>query len=284
MDNLILTMIVAHKKYGDAIGFTKDDINNIIKKHNYLNNIRCNEIGSIVLWENKYIDNVTFAKHMDIEIIDDKMCLVVNNFGDVLSKKDYETEIAILDGEDETWGTSYYDVDIDDYSGDYNEDTLKAILDNCIKNEYEIDDEVITAENTKIVDSVIYFKDEELLDYIDELDDLKIDLSWGIIEAQADADRNEAYEKIKGYFESAVGDFQWKDDKLIIKLDVDINDVKHFLKESYGDYEFDQENYGNLQSILNEMEYFDIDTPDYNYLYGTIDEDYLNEYTQNRLA
>jgi hypothetical protein len=286
MDNLILTMIVTYEKYGDAIGFNKDDIDNIIKRFNYLKNIRCNETGYIVLWQNKYIDDDTFANYMDIKFIDDKMCLVVNNFSDVLSKKDYETEIIILNGEDDPWETEYYDVDIDNYFSDYSDDTLQAIIDYCIKNDLEIEDEAITTENTKIVESTIYFKDKELLDYIDEdsLDDLKNKLNWAVVEAQADADRNEAYEKIKVYFEDKVGAYEWKDNKLIIKLDVDIEDVKYFLNEGYGEYEFEQENYGNLKSILNEMEYFDIDTPDYNYIYGTIDNDILNEYTQNRLS
>jgi hypothetical protein len=286
MDNLILTMMVAHEEYGDAIGFNKDDIDNIIKSYNYLKKISCNETGYIVLWQNKYIDDDTFANYMDIKFIDDKMCLVVNNFSDVLSKKDYETEIKILDGEDDPWETDYYDVDIDNYFSDYSDDTLQAIIDYCIKNDLEIEDEAITTENTKIVESTIYFKDKELLDYIDEdsLDDLKNKLNWAVVEAQADADRNEAYEKIKVYFEDKVGAYEWKDNKLIIKLDVDIEDVKYFLNECYGEYEFEQENYGNLQSVLNDMEYFDIDTPDYNYIYGTIDNDMLNEYTQNRLS
>jgi hypothetical protein len=285
MDNLILTMIVAHDDYGDSLGFTKTDIDNIMNKYNYLNNIGCNEKGHIILWQHKYISDDVFAKYMDVKIVDNDIYLVARNFGDILSEKKYETEIAILDGETEPWDTNYYDADIDYHEDKYTDDTLQAIIDHCVKNGLEIEDELITNENTKIVDSTIYFNDEKLLNYIDDdsLDDLKNALSWGIIEAQESANQDEIYTKLKDSFESNIGDIKWEENKLIIKLNVDMEEVLDFLTDSYNTYDFEDENYGDLKSILNEMDYFDIDTPDYNYIYGTIDKETLNEYTKNRL-
>jgi len=285
MDNLILTMIVAHDNYGDDIGYTSSDIENIIKKYDYINKIRCNELGWIILWKHKYIDDEKFSKLMGVKFIDGSFYLVEKNFDDILDSKKYESEIKILDGEYDDYNYSFYDIDID--YDDYNEDTLNAIIEYCDSNGLDIDDELITKENTKIVDSEIFFNDEKLLDFIDEdsLDDLKNQLCWGAIEAQESADMDEIYQKLKNSFTEKVGEYEWKNDKLYVKLDnISMNDVYDFLIESYGQYEFEEENYGSLFYILKEMEVFDIDTPDYNYIYGTIDKEILNDYTQNRLS
>ena len=67
-------------------------------------------------------------------------------------------------------------------------------------------------------------------------------------------------------------------------MDVDISDVKSELKDWHGDYDFETEDYGSLEAILNEMEYFKFDKPYYDHIYGDIDNDYLNELTRDRLS
>lgn len=286
MDDLILSMIVGYGKYGDILGFNKSDIDNFINKYNYLENINCNERGYILLWKNKYINNEQFGKYMEIEFKDDKIYLVTDDFSDILGK-DYDTEISILNGESDSYTGNIYDNDVSNYWNDYDEDTIKSIYDYCIKNELEIEGEVITKENTKIENGDIFFNDESLSNYIDDedgLSELKDELNFAICEAQESADIDEIYQKVKNAFIDEVGEYKWIGDKLYIELDKNIIDeVEEHLVDTYGEFDFDTEDFGFMLPILKDMEKFDFRTPNYDHIYGTIDNDVLNELTINRL-
>jgi hypothetical protein len=296
-------MLVAYEDYGDELGFTKDDIDNLIKEHKILNNIDCNERGWIILWKNKYISNETFAKHMDLEYdavppftAKKNFWIIADDFEDLLSRK-YEFEAKILDGDYDWNYGDFYDVDVDQHFSDYDQKTLEAIIEYCDKKGFEIenDDEesiLMTKENMKIVDNQIIINDNiKLVDVLDQLDDLDQILNNAICEAQESADQDEVYKKIEQSFIDEVGEYTRKIfkingqeiEKLLVRFDGDWFDIENELKDTYGDYEFQQENYGNLRSILSENDKFNFRTPDYNYIYGSIDDVTLNEYTQNRL-
>lgn len=317
MYELILSMIKANSEYENDLNFTKADIENFMNKYNFKNEIKeSNELGWIVLWDNKYITNEEFAKLMDIEYYDNNYWLIVDSFDSILSDK-YETEIKVLDQDDDWWNSSdyYENNDIDSYYWHrYTEDTLKEIIEFCVNQGIEIengdgDDELMTDENTYLAPDKhdkqnIYFKYEngdevELSSLLDEdgLDELKNALNNAICEAQDYADRDEVETKIIKEFESSIGFFKReyvkkKDykgvekevEKISIRLDnLDFNNVESFLQDEYNEYDFETSNYGDLLHILKEMEYFEFDTPDYNYIYGSIDNDMLNEITVDKL-
>jgi len=319
MYDLILSMIKANEDYENELNFTKSDIVNFMKKYNFKSEIEeCNEIGWIILLRNKYITNEEFAKLMDVEYKEDKFWLVIDSFDNILSDK-YETEIKILNQNDdnEWWDVcNYYEVsDIESYYWSiYTEDTLKNIIKYCIDNGIEIEnedgkDELMTDENTYLKQDKkgindIYFKYENgeevnlssLLDD-DEFEELKTILNSSICEAQDDADKSEIYNDIMKEFESSIGvikrdtikqiNYKGEEhdiDKIYINLDkLKLSDVESFLQDDYEEYDFESKNYGSLIHILKEMEYFEFRTPDYNNVYGSIDNDILNEYTLDRL-
>jgi len=297
MIDLVLTMIAAYDDYETELGFTKDDINNIIKKYKALDDLKeSNEIGWIILWKNKYISNEIFAKLMDVEYEDKDFWIVCDNFDDVLSKE-YETEIEILDGNLDWEPGETYDVELYYHWNSFTEETLKDIVKFCIDKGFEIDDELMTEENTIFKDGDIYFigSDDEkrIYDLLndDELEDLKSSLNIAICEAQESADQSEMYRAVKKAFINSVGEYKYKtinvdgkdEEKLYIRMDIDWVDIESRLKDEYGDFDFDTENYGSLLYILKEYEYFDFRVPDYDRLSGSIDDDIMNEYIQNRL-
>lgn len=308
MQDLILTMIKANQDYENELNFTKSDIDNFIKEYNFRDEInKCSEMGLIVLWKNKYITDEEFAKYMDVEFNEDKFWIIIDSFDEILSDKKYSTEIEILSGDRDWQGSDYYDnCDIESYYwSDYTEDTLKEIIKFCTDKGIEINEELMTDENTILKNGDIYFKFDEaeedvklssLLDE-DDLDELKTILNNAICDAQDSADRDEVYNKIISEFESSIGFFKRelatkKDyygvtkevEKIHIRLDnLNIDDVEDFLKEDYGEYNFEDEKYGSLLHVLKEMEYFEFRTPDYNYISGSIDKATLNEYTQDKL-
>lgn len=297
MYELILTMIVALDKFGDSVGFTKQDIDNFISKYNLLKEKpKCNERGYIVLLNYGYITKEQFADFMDVEYRDGNYWYICNDFSDILSEK-YEMEISILNADGERFVSDYYDAGIEYHWDYYNEETLQAIIDFCIKNSLEIDGELMTDKNTILKDGDIYFISEEgdsqkLNDLINDYDlkELKVTLNWSIIEVQQDADENEYYVQVKKNFEDKIGTFKYEkinnEYKLWVRLDFDIDDVEKFLKDDYGEYDFDYDDgiYGNLYYILKDMEFFDFKKPYYSYISGTIDKNYLNENTQERLS
>lgn len=297
--SLVLTMIEANNKFVpnlfSNLNFTKKDIENFIQKYNVLKDPRCNELGFFILLKNNYITNEEFAKYMNLDYKDGSFWIVADSFDDILSKK-YEFEIKILDGDYLDYNYDFYKLDVSDYFYYYDEDTLKAIIDYCIKNNLEFDDEVITEENITIKDGKIYVNDIKLEDVIDDdrgLSDLRDELNWAICEAQHAADFDEMYSKIINGFKTDIGDFERKIvknykgedvEKIYIKLEnKTLDNVEKFLREEYKEYEYTDETYGNVFYVLREMEYFDFDTPDYNYIYGDIDKSVINDYTQSRL-
>lgn len=304
--NLILTMIETHSDYGDDLNFTKVDIENLMKKCNFLKNIGCNELGWIILYKNKYITPEQFADHMDIECINDRFYLIVDSFDEVLSKKDYETEISALDWDDDWWNDGdYYDANIGLYHwSDYTEETLKEIMNFCFRQGLIIDDEEMDENNTILKNGKVYFKDQELVDLIDDydLDELKTELNNAVCEAQNNADRDYTYNEIKNAFVKKIGSFERKMvektvynkekkikeiknvEKIYIRLNFNIKDIEAFLRDEYAKYDFIDETYGSLKTVLQGMEFFDVKFPDYDYIgNGSIDDDYLNEMTRERL-
>ena len=159
MINLILTMIVAYEDFGNQLNFNKDDINNLIKKYNIINKLvnpekpkgsiftdklNCNERAWIILYENDYITTEQLTKHLGMVYEDKNFWMVFDNFKDVLDNKEYDTEIQILNGDFDfnLYSSDFYDnYDISSVWGDYTEDTLKVIIDTCINNGIEIDEE-----------------------------------------------------------------------------------------------------------------------------------------------
>jgi hypothetical protein len=292
-------MLTAYDEYESALNFDENDIKNLIKNYNVsFDNIDSdiNERGWIILWENKLISDEYFCKLMDIEIINDDTYLVVNDFDDILSD-DYEFEIQILNGEYEYNPSDNYGYDINTWWYYYNEDTKKEIIKYCIDKGLEIDDELLTDENLTFKNGDIYFNDEKFVKYIDtrDLKELNSSLQLALSEAQDSADLDEYYTKIKNAFEKEIGEIEHKNKKIIkkgeekevdmlyIKLNISWSDIKSELKGLYGEYEFEDTNYGNLQAILNEIEYFKFKKPYYDYISGSIDKETLNEYTVNRL-
>ena len=306
MVDLILTMIVTNNEQGNNLNFTKADIGNIISKYNIFekrtayNDFVWNEIGWIVLWKNKYVTDEQFSKYMGIELVNNEIWIVCDGFSDILNAE-YETEIKILDGDEEWWTSGdSYDNNVSEYWDRYTEETLKDIMEYCFKNGIEVgeDEEKMTEENTKLENGDILFNGESLVDLIDddEFSELKDCLNFAICDAQEDADRNECYNKVKNGFENKIVDFTKKDvktknykgeektvEKLYINVNINFDKVEQWLKDDYGNYEFLQENYGSLLHILREMEFFDFRAPDYNYIYGDMDYEFLNEMTRDRL-
>jgi len=300
MEELILTMLVAFDDYGDVLGFKKSDIDSMFETYIKKDNLVCNERGIIIFWDNGYLTNEEFAKYMDVEYKEKKFWLVVDDFSDILSKDKYFTEIQMLDGNIDTWNDIYSEYSANDITtyhwDDYDEKTLKEIKKFCIKNE-ELDDEEFTEDNLEIKNGDIYFKDELLSDRLDELDELCRCLAFGVGEAQNLADESEIYNQIISSFEEEIGEYKremvkeknYKGEtkeveKLYVDLSkVDFNEISDNLKNWYGEYDFDTEDYGDLYFLLNERGFFNFRTPDYNYIYGDIDKSVLNECTQNRL-
>lgn len=315
--DLILTMIKANDEYKNELGFNKSDIENFMNKYNFKSEIKeCNELGWIILWNKDYITNEEFAKLMDLEYNENNFWLVIDNFDDILSDK-YSTEISVLGQDDDWWSNrDYYENnDIDSYYWHrYTEETLKEIIEYCDKKGLEIENEdddyeLMTTENTYLKPNKkgkqdIYFKFEdgdevELSSLLDEdgLEDLKDALNNAICEAQDSADQSEIYDKVIKEFEKSIGYFERKYvnkknykgeeqevEKIYIRLDnVDFDKVKEHLEDDYDEYDFETGNYGDLQSILKEMDYFEFDTPNYSYISGDIDNDLLNEYTRDKL-
>jgi hypothetical protein len=303
MEDLILTMLVAHNNYGDALNFTKSEVDNLIKKHlTDIDKIDCNEYGYIILLENGYITKDQFAKKMGVIYENKHYWLITHNFEDLLPSK-YETEAKILDGNYDFESYDFYDYNIDNYFwGDFNEETLKSIIEYCNKNNLEVDIEndegnyeTIELKNNLILkngdiyindkfDNLTEYKLRNLIDEEDGLADLKNEICFAISDAQEDADQLKIYNKIKKSVIDKIGPYEnivtGNKDGIKIMLDFDMDDVKNFL--SNDEYEFNDTTYGSLETILQEMEFFDIDKPYYD-ISGTIDDDYLNELIQDRL-
>lgn len=309
MTNLVLNILYQYLEHGDKIRFTKNEIDKLIKDNDVVKN-NDNELGNILLWENGYLSSENLAKSLKLEYEDKNFYLIIDDFSDILNEKDYSYEIDILNNEYEYDYSCDYKPDID--WSNFTTQTISAIIDYLIEKKVEIDtfdnSIVITEDNSK-PDGDIKIDDEwisieELIDE-DGLEELKSILENAICEAQHHADIDKIETQLINSFESNIGVYQrvdrkrkyWdkesgsqkeKDVEVIrIKLDIDWDDIKTFLKETYewrGTIDFEEEKYGDYLEIMNEFsDGFEIDTPDYNYVYGTIDNDYLNESIRDRL-
>ena len=313
MIDLILKMIVAFEEFKTELNFTENDIDNIVKKYKLFegdnSKYDINERAFIILLKKGYITKDQFAKHMDIEFdndskedpIYDSFHIIVDSFDDVLSDN-HDTESKLLDNnfEDSNYG-NFYHVDVDQYWSDYTEETLKMIMNYCIDNklEIEVEDEMIvmTPENTTLEKGDIYFKSGEyhtklykLINHEEGLEDLRQELNDAICEADTDANISKCYKMSKDKFNDNVGEFEWKTiaigdktkEKLYIYIHESLIDIEKFLIDTYGKYEFNQEDYGNIPGILKDgMEIYDYYPIDFNYVY--IDDKVLNDYTQDKL-
>jgi hypothetical protein len=300
---LVLSMIVAYENYEGELNYTKDEITSIIKEYNIIEkgisspSHRWNERGSIIFWRNGYLTNEKFAELMDIEYEGKNFWLVNEDFESVLPDK-YSTEAKILDGTAEWYSSDFYDVDVEDFFRNYTTETFQAIIDFCAKKGFEIEDEdktiTLSKENMKIVSNEIIINNHiNITDALDELDDLKHSLNAAVCEAQEAADQNETYKRVKREFVQKIGEFKWKTMKfngkdremLLVRVEFDWSTIEDSLKKYYGDYEFIEESYGSLYHILNEEGFFDnFSGVNFDYIYGSIDNSVLNEYTQNRLS
>jgi len=112
------------------------------------------------------------AQLLDVEYEDGKFVYTCYGFDDVLSKNDYSTEIAILSGEYDNYNT--WDAEVEYHWDDYDEETLKDIIEYCVKNKLELYDEIMTNENTILENGDIYFMhpDGDHMKLVDELDEL----------------------------------------------------------------------------------------------------------------
>jgi len=318
--NIIISMIYFYEEEGVKMKYTLDDINRFIKKYKIdWNKEHYNELGTIILYQNKYISIEKFAKDMDLGLENNKLYLVVSSFSDLLNTNDYEQKQAaeILDGEYDWEFGNTYESDIP--WSDYDIETLKEIINFCVTKKLSINDDendcqtFITIKNTKIIKGDIWVKtkfgNKQLSEFIDsdELDDLKSELNIAHCEAQEDADQDEIYQKLKRSAESKFGAWEHKS-KTIKRYDEKTKNLKtEEVYELWFDdiFDWDQmktelisqyknngiidftasENYGNWISYSREYrdDGFDIDIPDYNYIYGSIDDDVLNDRTRERL-
>jgi hypothetical protein len=294
--NLVLTMLSTYEEYGVDMKFSKDDIDQIIKNHNVLKDIKCNELGWILLLRHNYVTPEVFANKMDLEYDNNKYWFVLDSFKDIIPG--YETEANILYG-DYVWEPGdFYEVDVEDYFSDYTEKTLNCIINFCDKKglEFENEDETILLSKdnmTVIKGDILINNDIEMSHNIDDIDELKTSLNTAICDAQESANTSALYNKIKREFIKEIGDFKYKKikikgedkSKLLVELDTSWSDIEKALIEQYSPYDFQEEFYGNIISLMKELDFFDgfsgVDL-DNNY-YGTIDNNILNEYTRNRL-
>lgn len=295
---LLLKILEGYNEYGEEIGFTKSEIDKLFKKYFKPDKeIKCNERGLILLWDENYISNEIFADNMDAEYEDGKFWLVFGGFYDIID--DFPASIldSTYDWDYGSYSDSYSIDDIKTYYWDeYDEKTLQEIINYCVKNEIELDDTIMTNENTIIEDGDIYFNDELFTDYLeeDELDDFVFILKAALSDAYNSAEMDAAYKATKEQFIKDIGNYKWKtvknqkgetSEKLYIDVsNVDFNELESNLKDFYGAYEFEDERYGDLYYMLrDELDYFKFRAPDYNYLYVDIDKETLNEYTRDRL-
>ena len=287
---LLISMIVAYEEYGDSISYTKEELDNFIDDYELLKQ-DWNELGSLVLYDYKYISEQKFADVMDLEVEDGDFWMVFDDFEDVLPN-DFEFEAKVLDGRIwEDWnGSGYYDYDID--LSDFSEETLKVIVNYCDKNGCEIDTEdgelLLTKDNMIIKNGNIYVGDENLDEHMkdDGMDELKNEIQFGIADAYDGAEVDDVYDVVKSEFEDVYGKYKWKNvknndkevEKLWIKMDKDLTEIRSSLDDYYNcngkvDYSTDNEAFGNMFIVLQELEFFEMRKPNY---------DYLNSYPETK--
>lgn len=308
MEQLLISMVELYDNYGDKIGYTKKELDKLIKHYQLIEKGSWNELGTIVLYNNDYISKDRFCKDLDLVYKDKDFWMVFDSFEYILPLS-YNFEAKILDGKIwEDWEpSSFYDYDFE--ISDFNDNTLKEIVNFCIRHNCTIDTEEkedieITKKNTIISDGEIYIGKEKLNDHIDDdgMEDLKQQIQFAIAEAYDVAESNEVYNVCKRNFEEGYGEFKWiskkiknkdgKDisvEKLLVKLDVDLSEVESKLKDIYEyegiiEYSDSQHHFGNMYHVLNELDLISMDKPNYNYLNAYPDDEQLNYSVVERLS
>lgn len=297
--------------------FTKEEIINIAKQYDIVEQKSYSVLGAIILYEWKLIDENVLADRLDLKYEEGKYWLYIDSFDEILDKHKYKNEINILDQDNDRYDSNWYDIDINwsMISTDTLSDIKKYIIDNIGSAEIEDEDIVFDEENIKIENDKLYLilnddnieiDDSFMTDYV-EFADLYRDLQWSFIDAQQVADEDEMEQKIINSFEDEIGFFtremkekQYYDSKLnkmvnkdveFIKIRLDKFDIK-FLKDELINYtinkymiqgETDTYMGDRFKEIGRELDLFEFRTPDYNYIYGSIDKEYLNDDIINRL-
>ena len=279
---LLMTMIVTYDNYGDSIGYTKEELDNLVKKWD-LTNQDFNELSSIILYEEGYITKDEFAKSLDVEIGDDgDFWMVFNDFESVLGS-DFTFEAKVLSGRIwEDWNPSSY-TDYDFSLSDFSEKTLKAIIEYCTDNGCEIDTDdelLLTKDNMRIENGSIYVNDENLDEHMEDdgMSELKNNIQIGIADAHESAEASEIYDQCKRNFKDGIGEFKMVDRKngkgedLWVRVEADLSEIKSSLEEGYmysGVVDYVEESYGEIYYVLKEYDYLDMDKPNYDYLYSS---------------
>jgi hypothetical protein len=317
MTDLIINMMYYYDRFSNNSKFSKEEIINLINEYDIVDQKSYSVLGAIILYEWKLIDENVLADRLDLKYEEGKYWLYIDSFDEILDKSKYSIEINILEQDNDRYGSSWYDIDID--WDMISTDTLSYIKNHIINNigsaEIEDEDIVFNEENIKIENDKLYLilnddnieiDDSFMKDYV-EFSDLYRDLQWSFIDAQQVADEDEMEKEIINSFENEIGFFtremkekKYYDSKLDKQVTKDVEFIKirldnlnmKSLKDELISYtinkymiqgETDTYMGDRFKEIGRELDMFDFHTPDYNYVYGSIDKEYLNDDIINRL-
>jgi len=296
---LLISMIVAYEEYGDAIGYTKEELDNFIQQYELVK-LNWNELGALVLYHYKYITKEQFAKVMELEVDEDgEFWMEFNDFEDALPS-DFDFEAKVLNGDMwEDWQRSdYYDYDFS--FNDFSEETLKSVIEYCDKNDCSIDvddeDIFLTKDNLRIENGNIYFGDEDLDEHMKDggMEDLKLQIQFGISDAHDNAESDAVYNAVNKNFKEGIGSYKWVSTKkgeknvemLWVKVEVDLDDVIEKLKDDYtyrDETDYSSGSYGNMYYVLREFDFINMKKPNFDYLYSSPTTKDTDECVRNRL-
>lgn len=299
---LLISMVVAYEKYGDSIGYTKEELDKFIQKYD-LFKLNWNELGSLVLLEHKYISKEKFAEVMELKVDEDgEFWMEFNDFEDALPS-DFDFEASVLDGRLwENWiHSEYYDYDFS--LNDFTEDTLNAIIDYCDRNGCEIETDngeiLLTKDNMKVEKGSIYVGDENLDEHMkdDGMEELVREIQCGISDAHEDAELDDIYTSVKNNFEKGFGSYKFVSiknskgkgvDMLWVKVEADLSEVMVALEDSYtynGEttYSTAQHDFGNMYHVLHEFNFIEMKKPYYDNSYSSPSRQLTNECVRIRL-
>lgn len=241
MINIILNLLFQYDKLGDKLGFSKDEIDKLIKEHVLDDNgtTSCNAFGSMLLEKHGYVTKKDVSDKFNLQYEkenenSDKMSLYwyFNSFDEILKEDNYKTEIIYLDSlawEQFDYYSSGSWAELNDFYDDINEENLKDILKYLIKNKCDIfvDDSVdeyilVEKTNSKVEDGKIYLKDskniwfkisESELENSDDCEELVSRLNSTYEACKSDADIIEAEKQVIDSFESEIGHYERKYDE-----------------------------------------------------------------------
>ncbi len=295
---LLISMLVKYKQYGDSIGYTKEELDNFIEKYELVK-LECNELGALILYDYKYITKEKFAEVMYLEF-DGDFWMAFSDFEEALPS-DCEFEAKVLDGRIwEDWNASdYYNYDVN--FSDYSDKTLEQIIGYCDEHGCSIDvDEkeiLLTKDNMRIENGNIYVGDEDLDEHTsdDGVDELIRTIQFGISDAHDSAEVDAVYIAVKDNFEDGMGEYKRvpkknKDDEyyVYVKVEADLTEVMVALEDAYTyggvtTYSTEQYDFGGMSQVLHELDFIKMDKPNYNYLSSYPKNDDIDDYVRERL-